>query len=179
MTQQQKQRISRRTAVQTVGTAVVTGAALGHGLGIGTAQAGGEAAITGTWLVAAEGPELRLRRAVYLFFPGGIFQTFNAPLVPTNDPSDDPAAVNYQTTNAGQWVQTGSVTYAFRAVGFNYDAIATPTGLDELTGTILYDPASHTWQTTSRQVRGLTLGGTEQTVIARGTLHATRVSVTP
>jgi hypothetical protein len=176
---QPKQRLSRRAVVQTVGATVVTGTALASGTGAGAARAEAQTGITGTWLVAAEGPDLRLRRAVYIFFPGGIFQSFNAPIVPTNDPTDDPTAVNYQTVNAGQWVQTGSATYAFRAAGFNYDAVASPSGLDELTGTIVYDPASDTWQTTSRQVRGLTLDGTEQTVIARGTLRATRVSVFP
>ncbi len=176
---QQKPRISRRAVVKTAGATLVTGTALASGMGGGAAHAEGGAAITAAWLVAIEGSELRLRRAVYNFFPGGILQTFNSPIVPTNDPTDDPAAVNYQTVNAGQWVQTGSTSYTFRAVGFNYDAIASPTGLDELTGTIVYDPGSDTWQTTSRQVRGLTLDGTEQLVIARGTLRATRVSVFP
>jgi hypothetical protein len=137
-----QRRVSRRTAVQSVGGAVLGGAALTAVTtgAVGTAAAAAESPpIIGTWLLTTPGQARR--DAALLFFHGdGIVQYVGAPLRSTHAPGDPEETTEHQTLNGEQWLRTGFNEYSFRLVGIDYDARGTPILMDTIQGTATHDP---------------------------------------
>jgi hypothetical protein len=128
-----------------------------------------EEGIVGTWI----GEVVRGQRAgvpirfMLFFFREGIVQYFDAPQVPTNSQTDDPATLEYQSVNAGgQWVQTGVNSYAAYTVGLDYDARGNPTTQDITRITINYDRLTDTLSIIN-EFRELDASGTEDAMRLR------------
>src|SRR5436189_117514 len=83
---------------------------------------GGDRGIAGAWLIRLDRGPLGPQMLLYFFFEGGIFQGVGPPQLVTDNPNDDPDALEYQVASGGEWVQTGFNEYALRAVSVDYDA---------------------------------------------------------
>ena len=158
-----KQRPTRRTTVQAMAGAALSGAALGA-LGAGrTARADADSApIVGAWLAADQATR---RQGVLIFFhDDGIVQFAGSPIRLTHHPNDPAEAIEHQTVAGGQWVRTGFNDYAFANVGIDYDAEGVPVAMDSARGTLTYEPLRDEWTgtytLTETDLNGTPTGGT-------------------
>ncbi len=166
--------VSRRMAVGAVG-GVAVGGMLGALGGVQPAEAGGDAALIGTWYVRFRS---RSRESERLWFvlAGGILQEFDAPIIPDTS-RGDPAGVEYRTVAGGAWQQVSATEYAFSLLRLDYDGRGGVIGTDRLSGTIVYDPATDGWRGTRRLVETDRTGAV--TSSERPPFAGTRVGLEP
>jgi len=173
--------IDRRRIVRMVGGATAVTALVGALRRGGAAHAQrGDGGIVGTWIgevAAAQRAGLPIRFMLF-FFREGIVQYFEAPQVPTNSQTDDPAALEYQSINAGdQWVQSGVNEYAAYTIGLDYNARGNPTTSDVTRVTIRHDRVTDTLSIVN-DFRELDAAGSEDAHIT-SPMTCTRVRITP
>jgi hypothetical protein len=115
----------------------------------------------------------RESQRLWFILPGGVLQEFDAPVIPDTT-RGDPAGTEYRTAAGGAWRRVSATDYAFGLLRIDYDARGGVKGMDRLTGTIVYNPATDGWRGVRRLVETGSLAAP-----ADRPFEATRVGVEP
>jgi hypothetical protein len=138
--------LTRRRAVRIAGLTALAGS-------LGVAASAASAQMTppadawpiGVWRTSAESrPNLNRQdlHSIDVFFPGGIYLQFNAPVERTANLRDIPTAIEYVGPFAGQWIQLPTGDVRVTAVQLNFDRMATLWTEERLDLNLRYDAAT-------------------------------------
>ena len=139
-------RASLRAFIRGLAGAGLGGAALGAVGARQTARAAAERApIVGVWLVTVP-PEFAIPLAFfYVFHEDGILTHGGAPARRTDRAHDAEHELEYSSGAHGEWRRVGFNEYTFFETEIDYDQAGTPLWMDDVNGTITYDPARDRW----------------------------------
>ena len=137
---------SLRTLVRSLAGVGLGGAALGAFGTRTTARAATERApIVGVWLVSTP-PEFEIPLVFfYVFHEDGILTHGGPPARRTDRAHDPEHELEYSSGAHGEWRRIGFNEYTYFETEIDYDQAGTPMWMDDVTGTITYDPATDRW----------------------------------